>query len=63
MGLIPGLERSPGRGHDTPPPQYSCQKDPMDKGCDPWGHKESDTTEAAEHTHIPTQSQFQHTRE
>jgi len=65
MGLIPGLERYPGRGHDNPP-QYSCQKDPMEEslvGCGPWGHNESDTTEATEHTQIPTQRQFQHTRE
>ena len=28
---IPGLERSPGGGHDSPL-QYSCLENPMDKG-------------------------------
>ena len=31
MGLIPGLERSPGRGNGNPL-QYSCQDNPMDRG-------------------------------
>ena len=31
MGLIPGLGRSPGGGHDNPF-QYSCLKNPMDRG-------------------------------
>ena len=46
VGLIPGLERSPGGGHGHPL-QYSCLENPMDKG--DWkatDHKESDTTEA-----------------
>ena len=30
-GLIPGLERSPGRGHGQPL-QYSCQENFMDRG-------------------------------
>ena len=30
-GLIPGLRRSPGRGHDNPL-QYSCLENPMDRG-------------------------------
>ena len=30
-GLIPGSERSPGRGHGNPF-QYSCLEDPMDRG-------------------------------
>ena len=30
-GLIPGLGRSPGGGNDNPP-QYSCLKNPMDRG-------------------------------
>ena len=30
-GLIPGLGRSPGRGHGNPL-QYSCLENPMDKG-------------------------------
>ena len=29
-GSIPGLGRSPGRGHGNPV-QYSCQKNPMDR--------------------------------
>ena len=29
-GSIPGLGRSPGRGHGNPV-QYSCQTNPMDK--------------------------------
>ena len=32
-GLIPGLGRSPGRGHGNPL-QYSCLEHPMDRG--PW---------------------------
>ena len=31
MGLMPGLERSPGRGHSSPL-QYSCLENPMDRG-------------------------------
>ena len=31
MGLIPELERSPGGGHGNPL-QYSCLKNPMDRG-------------------------------
>ena len=31
VGLIPGLGRSPGAGHDNPL-QYSCLENPMDKG-------------------------------
>ena len=30
MGLIPGLERSPGKGNDNPL-QYSCLENPMDR--------------------------------
>ena len=30
-GLIPGLGRCPGGGHGNPP-QYSCLKNPMDRG-------------------------------
>ena len=47
-GLIPGLGRSPGGGHGNPL-QYSCLENPMDRilvGYSPWGHKESDITEA-----------------
>ena len=31
MGLIPGLERSPGVGNGNPP-QYFCLENPMDRG-------------------------------
>ena len=31
LGLIPRLERSPGRGHDNPL-QYSYLENPMDRG-------------------------------
>ena len=46
-GLIPGLGRSPGGGHGNPL-QYSCLKNPKDRGA--WqamvlGVAELDTTE------------------
>ena len=45
---IPGLGRSPGGG-DGNPLQYSCLENPYGQrglaGYNPWGHKESDTTE------------------
>jgi len=45
LGLIPGLGRSPGRGHGNPL-QYSCLENPHRQrrlvGYSPWGHKESD---------------------
>ena len=48
VGLIPELGRSPGGGNGNSL-QYSCQKNPMDRGAwwayRPWGHKESDMTE------------------
>ena len=49
-GLIPGLGRSPGGGPGNLL-QYSCLENPVDRGAwratvSPWGHKESDTTEA-----------------
>ena len=31
LGLIPGLERSPGEGNGTPL-QYNCLENPMDRG-------------------------------
>ena len=34
LGLIPGLERSPGEGNSNPI-QYSCLESPMDRGA--WG--------------------------
>ena len=47
MSSIPGLGRSPGRGHGNPP-QYSCLGESMDRGA--WratanAVAESDTTE------------------
>ena len=41
-GSIPGLGRSPARGHGSPL-QYSCLENSY--GYSPWGCKESDTTE------------------
>ena len=45
---IPGLGRSPGRGHGNPL-QYSCLENPQGKrsleGYGPQGHTESDMTE------------------
>ena len=51
LGLIPELGRFPGGGHGNPL-QISCLQNPMDRGA--WkaavqGHKESDTTEVAQH--------------
>ena len=47
LALIPGLGRSPERGHDNPL-QYSCLENPMDRGAC-WatvlGVSESDSTE------------------
>ena len=51
LGLIPGLERSPGGGHGNPL-QYSWLENPTDREAHqapgllcPWGHEASDTTE------------------
>ena len=48
IGLIRGSGRSPGEGNGNPL-QYSCLENPIDGGTwlgyNPWGHKESDTTE------------------
>ena len=57
MGLIPGLGRSPRRGHGNPL-QYSCLENPMDRGaCQATVHRvsvsELDTTEVTEH--VPTE--------
>ena len=55
LGLIPGLERSPGGGHGNPL-QYSCLENPMDRGAWPataQGVTELDTAErlsTAQHT-------------
>ena len=48
LDSIPGLGRSPGGGRGNPL-QYSCLENPPGlrslAGYNPWGHKESDTTE------------------
>ena len=48
-GSISGLGRSPGGGNGNPL-QYSCLENPHGQrslaGYSPWGHKESDMTEA-----------------
>ena len=48
LDSIPGLGRSPGEGHSSPP-QDSCLETHYGQrslvGYSPWGHKESDTTE------------------
>ena len=48
LGLIPGVVRCPGGGHCNPL-QYSCLENPHGQkglaGYNPWGLKESDTTE------------------
>ena len=53
LGSIPGSGRCPGGGHGNPL-QHSCLENPMDRGSQadysPWGHKESDKTDAAQHT-------------
>ena len=54
LSSIPGSERSPGGRHESPL-QYSFLENPHGQrslvGYDPWGCKESDTTEVNEHTH------------
>ena len=47
-GLTPGWGRSPGGGHGNPL-QYSCLENPRGQRSLE-GHKESDTTEATEHS-------------
>ena len=53
LDLIPGLERYSGGGHGNPL-QYSCLENPHRQrslvSYSPWGHKESDTTDLAQHT-------------
>ena len=48
LGSIPGLGRSPGRGHGNPL-QYSCLENPHGQrslaGYSPWGRIELETTE------------------
>jgi len=54
LDLIPGLGRSPTRGHGNPL-QYSCMENPHGQrilvGYNPWGCNESDMTEQLR-THI-----------
>ena len=54
LGSIPGLGRSPGRGHGNPL-QYSCLENAHGQmilvGYSPWGCKESDTTERLSTAH------------
>ena len=55
-GSVPALGRSPGGGNGNPL-QYSCLKNPMDRGTwqatvHGWGHKESDMTEVTECVHV-----------
>ena len=53
LGSIPGSGRSPGGGHGKPTPAFlpgESQGQRSLAGYSPWGHKESDTTEATEHT-------------
>ena len=49
LDSIPGSGRPPGGGHGNPH-QYSCLKNPLDRGagqgCSPLGGKKSDTSEA-----------------
>ena len=51
MGLTPGLGRSPGGGYGSPllPGESHGQRSVVDYS--PWGHRESDMTEATEHAH------------
>ena len=50
-GLTPGSGRSPGEGNGNSL-QYSCLKNPMDRGACPCGRQESDTTEHTVETEI-----------
>ena len=54
VSLISGSGRSPGGGHGNPL-QYSCPKNPVDRGLagyGPQGNEESDTTEVIQHAHM-----------
>ena len=60
MGSIPGSGRSPGEGNGNQL-QYSCLRNPMDKGA--WqatvhSVEESDTTEATQHACIRSSTQI-----
>ena len=59
-GLIPGLRRSPRRGH-VKPLQYSCLENPRDREAwwaSPQGHKESDTSELTSHASMHTSIEY-----
>ena len=53
LGSIPGLGRSPGGGQGNPL-QYFCLENPHEQRSlavySSWGHKESDMTEATQHS-------------
>ena len=55
LGSISGLGRSPGGGHSNPL-QYSCVKNPMDRGAwggyRPGGLKESDMSDRLSTVHV-----------
>ena len=54
MSSIPGSGRSPEGGHGTHSrilPRESPEQRSLE-GCSPWGHGESNTNDATEHTHI-----------
>ena len=55
LGFILGLGRSPGGGCGNPL-QYSCLENPHRQrslaGCNPYGHKESNTTESTYHARM-----------
>ena len=55
-GLIPGSGRSPGGGHDKPPPAFLPGESHGQGGLmdySPWGRRESDTTERVNHHYRP----------
>ena len=55
VGLIPGSGRSPGGRNGNPLPVFVPGESHGQRslaGCRPQCHKESDTTEATEHTHM-----------
>ena len=58
-GSDPWVGKIPWRRYGNPL-QYSCLENPKKSlvGYRPWGHKESDTTEATEHTHTYTCKTF-----
>src|SRR5574337_1023980 len=61
LGLISGLGRSPGGRHGNPL-QYSCLENLQGQrslaGYSPWGHKQSDTTEAMKHSTAQGEREF-----